>query len=186
MKYDNNAGFLELIESLEDQHVIKTMFLEHKHLLSILGKLEIYSEILSDFDNNTKTDVKIDAISSINQIIAAEPHHKREEEALFPILESKGVIGAPHCMREEHEILRELKRNLKEGLEKIDMESKSSRFSVSMKILDLSRALREHIKKENSILYPLALEIISPSEWIDIKDKCDRIGYCYLSSQQNA
>ncbi len=66
------------------------------------------------------------------------------------------------------------------------MESKSSRFSVSMKILDLSRALREHIKKENSILYPLALEIISPSEWIDIKDKCDRIGYCYLSSQQNA
>jgi hypothetical protein len=39
--------------------------------------------------------------------------------------------------------------------------------------------LRDHIFKENNILYPTALEIIDDNEvWSRLKDECNRIGYC--------
>jgi len=39
--------------------------------------------------------------------------------------------------------------------------------------------LREHISKENDILYPISLEVI-PEEivWQNMKKECDKIGYC--------
>jgi len=39
--------------------------------------------------------------------------------------------------------------------------------------------LRDHIFKENYILYPTAMESISEKEiWKKMKDDCDKIGYC--------
>jgi|GEM_PF-1928779 len=39
--------------------------------------------------------------------------------------------------------------------------------------------LRDHIFKENTILYPAAFRAIrDPKVWDDILHKCDEIGYC--------
>ena len=39
--------------------------------------------------------------------------------------------------------------------------------------------LRDHIFKENYILYPSSLEVIEEKEvWDDMKKRCDEIGYC--------
>ena len=43
----------------------------------------------------------------------------------------------------------------------------------------LAPTLREHIFKENNILYPTALEVIDNTEvWVRLKGECDKIGYC--------
>jgi DUF438 domain-containing protein len=40
-------------------------------------------------------------------------------------------------------------------------------------------ALRDHIFKENNVLYPAALEVIEDeSVWTRLKQECDKIGYC--------
>ena len=42
--------------------------------------------------------------------------------------------------------------------------------------------LRDHIFKENHILYPTALDAIKGDEaWVKIKKNCDKIGYCTFS-----
>lgn len=39
--------------------------------------------------------------------------------------------------------------------------------------------LRDHIFKENYILYPSSLEVIKGKDiWDDMKKRCDEIGYC--------
>ena len=38
--------------------------------------------------------------------------------------------------------------------------------------------LRDHIFKENNILYPTAKDVIEKSKWEEIKAKSDQIGYC--------
>jgi hypothetical protein len=39
--------------------------------------------------------------------------------------------------------------------------------------------LREHIAKEDGVLYPLALRVIrEPSTWAELRARCDAIGYC--------
>ena len=169
---------LDKIEKLNDEHVIKTMFIEHRHILSILDELDAIANQISDENKDIDMNIKIKASSLVEKIISAEAHHAREENALFPAIESKGVLGPPHHMREEHDIIREMKYDLKRKLNNMDLKSEIQKNEICMKILDLCNTLRAHIRKENTILYPLALEIIDNSEWKEIKLRCDEIGYC--------
>ena len=38
--------------------------------------------------------------------------------------------------------------------------------------------IREHIFKEDNILYQIALQVLSKKEWKEVKKGCDKIGYC--------
>ncbi len=45
--------------------------------------------------------------------------------------------------------------------------------------------LRDHIFKENNILYPMAVQVIlEPEKWADMKLKCDEIGYCCFTPSE--
>ena len=106
---------ITMINQLNDGHVIKTMMKEHEHILIILDELEELGLLLSDTDekNYARIVFKINQLTRI--IISAEPHHKREEEVLFPVLKDKGAVGPTQHMEMEHEIMREIKYKLKEG-----------------------------------------------------------------------
>lgn len=94
----------------------------------------------------------------------AEPHHHKEEEVLFPALESKGIPkeGGPiGVMLMEHEIKRGYVRDLAAG-----------KIEAAGKIISL---LREHIVKENDILYPLAEQVLSEGELAAMGDRCQDI-----------
>tara|TARA_B100000959_G_C14852619_1_gene570757 strand:+ start:311 stop:877 length:567 start_codon:yes stop_codon:yes gene_type:complete len=177
----NRENSQNLIENLEDTHVIKTMFIEHQHILSVLDRLEVIGKQLLGKKKSIYIDSLIEADHLIDRIISIEPHHAREELALFPAIESKGIMGPSHCMREEHNIMREMKHNLKKDLTNINSSSREETTKISMNILKLCNILKDHIHKENTILYPLALELISEVEWRKIKSRCDEIGYCCVS-----
>jgi len=83
-------------------------------------------------------------------------------------------------MRMEHDDLRTKKKALKEAVENVsrldfnefkEMVDKASKYIIFN--------LRDHIFKENHILYPTAIESIKEKEtWEDMKRRCDEIGYC--------
>ena len=109
-----------------------------------------------------------------------EKHHKREEEALFPAIEERGITGPPRIMRLEHEELRPKKKQLLD-LVRSAAERNSGSFIEELRGLAsfIVPTLREHILKENMILYPAAFEAIRDANtWRRIKEKCDAIGYC--------
>ena len=79
----------------------------------------------------------------------------------------------------EHEIMREIKYKLKEETDTIDANFNEKLANISSLIYELCNILKQHIYKENTVLYPLALNLISnKSTWIEMKKKCDEIGYC--------
>ena len=59
----------------------------------------------------------------------------------------------------------------------MDFTEFKNRVSSAIKILIMT--LRDHIFKENNILYPTSVEVIKEkSEWEEIKKGCDNVGYC--------
>lgn len=84
-------------------------------------------------------------------------HHGKEEQHLFPALERHGVPtanGPLGVMRQEHEEGRALIRTIAAG---DDVE-------VAAAIRRYVPLLRAHIDKENSVLFPLAGQILSEEE----------------------
>jgi hypothetical protein len=171
---------------LKPGHVIHTMMAEHEKILGFLDELEHLNQKvwkMPDYSSE-KGEVKL-LLHIASHLIDAEPHHKREEEVIFPRLESKGLSGPPHIMRLEHEELRKWKKDLKniaDNAAQLEFDAFKKRLKLAAEFLTLK--LRDHIYKENNILYPTALEMISEEEWIEMKIDCDKIGYCCFTPEE--
>jgi DUF438 domain-containing protein len=169
------------LENLPAAHVIRIMMQENYAVLQILNELESLNRTIK-----TVTHLSLVDFSALERIaeslLEAEPHHQREEQVFFPLLEKPGFLGLPLVMRREHQELRECEQELKEfavtGKEMYFSEFKEQLNAIADFII---KNLRQHIDKENNILYPKALEIIHPEMWEQIKQDCDRIGYFSLT-----
>ena len=170
---------LDMFKELNDGHVIKTMFIEHEHILCILNEIQDLGEQLSD-KNKSENKNLLQQINQLSlQLISAEPHHQREEDVLFPALELLGIIGPPQVMRQEHGLIRNMKHQLKKETVEFGNNWKEQVNSLSYLIIGLCDTLRQHIHTENHILYPMAIQkITEDSQWDKMKIKCDEIGYC--------
>jgi len=92
-------------------------------------------------------------------------HHGKEEARLFPAMERAGLppfAGPTAVMRQEHEMGRDLVRRMAEAAEAArggDREA-PARFATAAR--GFVHLLREHIAKEDQVLFPMADQILSP------------------------
>lgn len=168
-------------------HVVDTFINEHEKILEFLTELEEINSRIQKSDNYDSCAKEFDSLKTvIDNILDAEKHHLREEQVLFSEMEEREITGPTRIMRMEHDDLRAKKKFLKEIAENA---SKSEFKEVKEKVDDTSKYivfnLRDHIFKENYILYPTAIEAIKDNEiWDHMKSRCDEIGYCSFTPKE--
>jgi uncharacterized protein len=168
-------------DKLPPGHVIATLVSEHEAILGYLDGLDSANQAIQQMD---AYDPKSDAFETLahvaEHLLEAERHHQREEDVLFPALEARGVQGPPTIMRQEHTQLRKQKHRLKDLADHAaTLEFGRFKEQLNETVSLLAPALREHIFKENNVLYPTALQVIEDEEiWQKLKAACDKIGYC--------
>lgn len=173
---------LEKIKNkLETGHVVNTLIVEHDKILEFLSMLEELNNNVQALDEIKGNEEYINKLHfAIDNILDAEKHHQREEDVLFKELEGDGITGPTRIMRMEHDDLRGKKREIKELLNCInymDFDDFKERLQDLTAYLVFN--LRDHIFKENTILYPTAIDSINDdSRWDDMRRRCDEIGYC--------
>lgn len=95
----------------------------------------------------------LDQLLSLLTDFADRDHHAKEERILFPALLESGFSfenGPVACMQREHDVCRGLMGEMREHL----VLHHEHRFALAAK--SYARFLREHIAKEDMILFPLA------------------------------
>lgn len=180
-------GELDKIKNkIEPGHVVCTFIAEHDKILGFLKELEdINSKIqkLESYDSNLIEFEEL--IKVIDNILDAENHHKREEKVLFAEMEDRKITGPTRIMRMEHDDLRAKKKFLKQIATEV---SKLKFIEFKEKVDETAKYiifnLRDHIFKENYILYPTAVEAITEKDvWNSMKTRCDEIGYCSFTPE---
>ena len=156
-------------EELEPGHPIKTLIMEHDEVLKSLEQLE---NIRDEIKEGMSADVQESLIHHAEHLVEAEKHHTREEDAIFPRMERLGITGPTRIMRREHEDMWPKKKRLLELAKDPDGHEVEIRELIDYLVFNL----RDHIFKENNILYPSALNELE--EWDTVKNECDEIGYC--------
>ena len=106
-------------------------------------------------------------------------HHSKEEACLFPCLEGRGIPreGGPiEVMLREHEMGRMLVRRI---AEKLDLYEKgdASVDDVVGPCQEYLQLLRQHISKENSVLFPMGASVMSE------QDDTETLG-CYENREE--
>ncbi|MBS3816164.1 MAG: DUF438 domain-containing protein [Candidatus Thermoplasmatota archaeon] len=160
----------EMKDRLEKGHPIHTLISEHEEITEMLDELDDVIDSLKDGELTAKKKDKLNHIAE--HLVESENHHEREEEALFPRMEKKGITGPTRIMKMDHEDMWPKKKKLLELSEELEKNEEE--------ILELAEYLsfnlRDHIFKENNILYPSALDELE--NWDEIREDADEIGYC--------
>lgn len=90
-------------------------------------------------------------------------HHAKEEDELFPVMESAGVLreGGPiGCMLHEHEQGRALLRRVDQNLAVASEGDSSAADIVRQAMSAYILLLRQHIQKEDNVLFAMADQVL--------------------------
>ncbi|MDW7967697.1 MAG: hemerythrin domain-containing protein, partial [Thermoanaerobaculum sp.] len=90
-------------------------------------------------------------------------HHGKEEDLLFPALESCGFsreVGPLAVMLVEHQRGRALVRQAAQALEAAAGGDRQAAGEVARALADWAQLIEQHIAKENRVLFPMAQEVL--------------------------
>ncbi len=171
---------LEEGPTVEKEHPIQILKAEHKIVQQNLDMLDRLISRMDDAKILEEVKDRLEELKEISELlIETESHHKREEEALFPRLEKHGVTGPPRIMRMEHDELRARKKALRDLAQKpTSLEFEELKARLTKTVQYIVSTLRQHIFKEENILYPTAMKTLRADEWKDVKQQFDEMGYC--------
>lgn len=133
--------------------VTENLMKEHQLILKYVGLMERYVEFsLKHPDTPVLLEKAVDFIRFIHEF-ADHFHHAKEEDILFRYLGAPGVLT--HCnpipqMLMEHDKAREYVRNMEQALQTKVLQD------LADNAVQYAGLLKEHIYKEDNILYPMA------------------------------
>lgn len=109
---------------------------------------------------------------------ADDAHHRKEEGVLFKAMSRHGFseeAGPVAVMLSEHNEARRFTRSLIESAERLRRGEESAREDVIMYALAYTKLMRQHIMKENHILFELADSVIPAIEHSQIEADFEKV-----------
>jgi hemerythrin-like domain-containing protein len=105
-------------------------------------------------------------------------HHRKEEGVLFEAMVAAGMPpqGGPIAvMLAEHEQGRRFTRGLREGVKKWQDGDADGRRILAANARGYVALLRDHIMKEDDVLFPMAAQIIPPAQEAQVLRDYERV-----------
>jgi len=133
---------------------IDTLMAEHRIIEKVLEALELAAE----------REMPVSFYERALDFLAAFAdgcHHAKEEERLFPVLERHGIpreMGPIGVMCDEHVLGRAHVGKMREQLRL------GRRDALCRESLEYAALLRQHIRKEDEVLFAMARQVMAPDD----------------------
>ncbi|MDZ7843984.1 MAG: DUF438 domain-containing protein [Anaerolineales bacterium] len=176
------SGHLDLQETPETNpgHPVHTFLQENKELNLRVQKARLVMEEVQKLEEGADAlPLMRDIQGFLNELMDVDKHYRRKENLLFPFFEKKDIPGPPAVMWGKHDEVRENLRLTIQGLQEIDRvkagEARAYNFFAVQTALE---SVEDMIYKEEKILFPTSLDILSDQEWYQIYQESPEIGFC--------
>lgn len=149
-------------KALERLEGLKTYLLEIGRVASLHEPVKTFEEMLVLLDHEVRM------------------HFRKEEEGLFPAMESflPADSGPLYVMNLEHEAIRQTFTRLKNVVKNIQIpEANAEKLkAVLMETgFHFISLMRNHIQKEDHVLFPMAEDHLTQRVWEQLEKKCETI-----------
>jgi uncharacterized protein len=176
--------FKEQIEkqnlNLKPSQPISILMEEHKIMTTMTEDLAVLANKILKVSDMSYVQEDIHQVENLAGDLAdSDKHYLREENVLFPMLEKHGISEPPAVMWIDHDQIREEKKKLQALIKDVN---KTNFVTFKNQLWETAKALGNllpsHFYKENNMLFPTALSVITQQEWVEIRKEFDAIGYC--------
>ena len=110
----------------------------------------------------------------IEQLSEINTHYTRKENQLFPMLEVHHFTGPSQVMWSIHNDIRAHMKQAREAFADKDP------VKAVAPLKEAIRAIRDMIYKEEHILFPTSLDMLTDSEWVKVKEGEADIGFAWV------
>ena len=161
-------------------HPVYLFKLENREIEKLVGNLRDTAEKgkTGDIAAHKKTLGKM-----LTELKGAERHYERKEQLLFPFLEKQGFTGPSKVMWGKDNEIRGLFNAALAELEKVSTKDELAAYATKH-IKPLAEEINGMIFKEENILFPAALEKLSPGDWVEILRESDEVGYVFIKKPE--
>ena len=161
-------------------HPVHTMVQENKELINTTNQVRLVMEKLEHLpDEQVATGEMRTIQQQLNNLMDVDKHYRRKEYLLFPYFEKNNLPGPPMVMWGKHDEVRELLKQTIDGLQQTESmsagEAKAYNLFTVSPVID---AIDEMVYKEEKILFPTALNLLTEQDWYEIYLQNDEFGYC--------
>lgn len=155
---------------LEEGHPVGTYLNEVKAIRDLLSKMT------SQVDNKFIKNVWLEIYEDLSQI---NTHFARKQNQLYPLLERKGFDRPSKVMWTLENDIRDL---IKEAGELLKNDQDQAFLDLQKEVIEM---VEDMMVKEEEILYPTALDLISHEEFVHMRISDDEIGYCLIDKPKS-
>lgn len=179
-------GNIDLSSSkkIPEGHPVDVMINENSALKQVALEIDILlNEISVDDDINIESSV-LKLRGLFNNLFDVDKLYRRKEYLLFPYLENQGITGPPKVMWGKHDELRDLIKGSIELLQTPSITREELIASSEIILFPAIKGVVDMTKKEEEILFPMALDKLTESDWYEISKQSLQIGFCLYDPQK--
>ncbi|MFQ5784386.1 MAG: hemerythrin domain-containing protein [Alphaproteobacteria bacterium] len=148
---------------------IRILQAEHANMSKVLAVLEAEMRAFRELGK-----LDFDLMFTIIDYIESFPvksHHPKEERYLFDALARRDPGAAPLIAElcRQHEDEKALIADLKAAVEALSIETPMDKAEFEKLVTGYSSFIYEHMRKEETMLFPMARESLRAEDWIEIE-----------------
>lgn len=145
----------------------------------VIGLLEAINQVgKSEFEKYTFA-----LQGFFNELMDVDKHYQRKEYLVFPYLEKNEITGPPKIMWGKHDEIREQLKGCLEILKTPEIKSDDLEDSLELIFFPAIQGLVDMVQKEEEILFPMAMDLLSVEDWWNIHKQTLEFGFTLYDPQ---
>lgn len=166
-------------------HPVHTFVRENKELVKTTNQIRLDITKLEGLPEAQDVTGEMRSIQQLlNNLMDVDKHYRRKEYLLFPYFEKNNLPGPPMVMWGKHDEVRKMLVQTISGLQQIEsMRAGEAKAYNLFTVTPVADAIDEMVFKEEKILYPTALDLLTEQDWYEIYLQSDEYGYCLYAPE---
>jgi hypothetical protein len=166
-------------------HPVHTFVQENRELMKTTALIRLEMKKLEKLIDEEDATVAMRLIQQqLNNLMDVDKHYRRKEYLLFPYFEKNNLPGPPMVMWGKHDEVRNLLRETIAGLQQTErMSAAEARAYNLFAVNPAIEAVDDMVYKEEKIMFPTALDLLTEQDWYEIYLQSDEYGYCLYAPQ---
>jgi len=164
-------------KDIPEGHPVDVFKQENIELLKVIEKAQMLLGTLYALSEDNFREYALKVQLCFNDLMDVDKHYKRKEYLVFPFLEKNGITGPPKVMWGKHDEIREQLKGCiailrTDGLKKSDLKD-----ALELLFEPVLKAMADMIKKEEDILFPMCMDVLSTEDWWHIHRQTLEFGF---------
>ena len=170
-------------KEIPEGHPVDVFKQENRELRKVTGKTRDLLDSVMKVPEETFQNFRNVLLSCFNDLMDVDKHYQRKEYLVFPYMEKKDITGPPKVMWGKHDEIREQLKGCIALLKESELTKNDLLESLNLIFYPVVKALDDMVQKEEEILFPVAMDVISEEDWWNIHQQTLEFGFTLYDPQ---